>query len=425
MKFSANKAILVKAPAPVEMIATTAIKQDHADAFKFILSAKQTSLSAGANNGYVAIDNTLSDWADIDYKCESPGDVTLKVADFDKVMTAFRDDETLEISVDGNSLVFHGKSEDADEVMTMLIEPTTVVMPTAVTKFNQEISINRAYLIKALDKILFAVGFEKYRRHFLYWKLRNDKDGARFVAGDGGRFVAYTLRGADIVKSAGDLTMCFYGAQTQEVLPKLLPKFETVNDVVIKSYSGNKDDVPDQIVINLGPATLVLTGHDSDVNWPDEDRFLRRTTNNYKFTTSLGDWQLAVAGVSATFNKEMQKATEVHTAEMIFDLKAKTATVKANSAMKAVKKVKLINTKIVDGSPTTVSFRCTSGFLGEMYKYGNRTGHVQIEMVGPNDPLVVRYYGGEAVEDNADEIKDVIRDVGEQYAMFFAPSNVK
>lgn len=421
MKFKVNLAGLMVGLKPVTTVSSTNEKKEYPDAYKVTLVAKKDHLVIEAYNGYVAISNTV-DNPEVNYSVETTGDATLRSVELLNTLNSFPADDDLTFELVQNEIVIRGASMDKEEFQSIPIAPTRIAMPAPSPSYSKQLSISRDALIEGMGHVLFAVGFEKYRPQFLYWKIRVSKNGIRFVAGDGGRFVAYQKDGQNLAD--GDVKeVLLFGEQTKDLLPKLVPMFD-VPEVLFKISNSSDDSegsVPDQVVISLGTAIVTLMGYDPGIKWPNEDKFLERV-NRYKMTASLQDFELAIRGMDATNNEEIKKRHDTHYATLKFDFNKKVLSIMTDQTMKSLRKLKMRDTWVDSTVGNELVFTCTSVFVSEMFKHGNKNDFIQIEALDEKAAVVMRYFAGEKLADTPIKKVNAASGVSEEYTIFFASS---
>lgn len=420
MKFTAKLVGLLNGLQPVVGVAETGAKREYPDAFKVSLTAKQDGIIAEAHNGNVAITNLLKDQTNLDYVHAADGSVTVNAKDLLNTLSSFATDEVVDVSLNGNELVFVPQS-DAEKLQTVPSEVRQIEMPKVATDFDSEITVNKGSLIEAANSVLFAIGFEKFRPEFLYWKLLVEPKKMRAVCGDGGRFPLYEIEGDNIVTAKKATTFLIYKEQNPALL-KVLGTVDT-ETVDIKEFTNSKgaDGLTDQFVIKVGSATVVLIGHDPGIKWPDETAFLTRP-NTHKFVTKAADWNKEMVGVWATYNEDVRTQNVVHTTTLLFDTKKGLVYLKAENTMKSVRKVKLLDSVVPEGSDT-IEFKCVTSILRDCIKQAS--GNIQMELIDPAKPMVVKYFAGDKVADGALHRTNTSTGTKEQYVMFFGAYNKK
>jgi DNA polymerase III sliding clamp (beta) subunit (PCNA family) len=414
MKFQAKLSGFLVGLEPAIVVATTGVKRDYDDALKVAITVKGNDLLAEANNGNVAITNSIAAVNGIEFKAVTDGTVTVKAGDLSAMLGGFSRDDTLVFEVKGAELTVSPEN-DPEQGSSMPSESRCIVMPTLASSFTKEVEIKRETLTNAMKKVLFAVGEEKYRPQFEYWVLRVKNDGFRAAAGDGGRFSVYEIEGANVVKSKNEFELAVSKSHNQ-VLQKLLDG-GTADSILIRE--AGTDPSTAQIVVSFDTITMMLIGHDPGIKWPDENKFLNRQ-NPIKFTTALTDWDPPLKSVAATLNEPVRQQNQIHHCSMQFDTAKGNVLVKADHFMKTTRKVK-IRDAVGDGGD--FAFFCISKYMAEAYKYGDPGDRIQMEFVDDKAPVVVRFFAGDKVS-NAPLYKvDQTKNTREQHTMFIASLN--
>jgi DNA polymerase III sliding clamp (beta) subunit (PCNA family) len=413
MKFQAKLSGFLVGLQPIIVASTTGAQRDYDDACKVSLIVNGNELFAEANNGNVAVNSSLASVNGIDFKAAKDGSVTVKANDLAAMLAGFSSDENVIFEAVGNELTVTPES-DAEQKSSMPSESRAVVMPAPAAKFTKEVEVKRETLLNAMNKVLFAVGDEKYRPQFLYWVMRIRNDGFRLAAGDGSRFAVYEIEGANVVKSKDQFNI-HVSKEHNAVLQKLLG-VGTADSVTIQESGTTQADA--QIVVSFDALTLTLIGHDPGIKWPDENKFLNRQ-NPIKYTTALSDWLPVLKSVAATYNEDVRKQNQIHHCTMQFDSGKGNALVKADHYMKTTRKVKIRDAE----GEGDVSFVCLSRYMADVQKYGDAEDRIQMEFLDEKQPLVIRFFAGDKVSKAPLHKDNAANQTREQYVMFIASVN--
>ncbi len=338
-------------------------------------------------------------------------------------VNSFALNETLRITLNGTELEFRSSAvTDAEPAeQTLPLDNADVVVPALASEFDKEMTVRRDVLVNAMNKILFSIGFEKFRPEFLYWIMRVKNGNLRAVCGDGARFAVYEIDGDSVVKTKKPFDLCVHKDQTP-VVQKIFSLFPD-DEVTIQSYArGDNDSLMDQIVMKVGSATMILVGHDPGVKWPNESKFLERE-NSFKYVTAASDWELIMKGVMATYNESMKKTNQIHPVQTIFNGEEKIVNVITNAQMKANRKIKLRDAKF-DGE-SKIDFTCVSSYVADMLKHAGPDDAIQIEFTNDKAPAVFRLFASDTVTDGPIQKVNAATDTKEQYTLFFAAYNRK
>jgi hypothetical protein len=422
MKFTAKQSGLFNGLKPIISVANTGEKREYVDAFKVSINATKDGLIAEAHNGNVAAKSVLPA-SSLDYSFGVDGIITVDSTDLSSTLSSFDKDELLSVELKGNELTFVPTS-DPEKFQTSPAEVRQIEMPKAAASFDKEITLNKAALLEATKKVTFAIGFEKFRAEFLYWKLLIDGKKVRAVCGDGGRFPLYDISGDNIViGSAKPTTFLFYKDQNPAFL-KVLGMVEA-DTVTIQEHTrtGTATDSPsDQFAITIGPVSLTMVGHDPGVSWPDESQFLARK-NVYKFVTKSSDWAKEMSGLWATYNEDVRNQNITHFTTMSFDSKKGIVTLKSDNAMKSLRKVKILDSQIDDGGSDTIDFKCVTSVLRDAIAEAD--GNIQMELLNETKPMVLKYFAGDKVSDGVLNRINSTAGTTEQYIIAFGAYNKK
>ncbi len=422
MKFTAKVVGLLNGLQPVIGVAENGAKREYPDAFKVSITVTKDGVVAEAHNGNVAITYSLVDQINLDYVYGgTDGTVTVSAKDLLNTLLSFDSEDTLNVSLNGTELTFVPQS-DPEKLQTVPSEVRQIEMPKVAVTFAKETTINKSILIEATNQVLFAIGFEKFREEFLYWKLIVEDKKLRAVCGDGGRFPLYEAEGDNIVSASQPTTLFIY----KEHNPALLKVLNTVecDTVSIKEYTraNDSDVISDQFVVTIGPATLVLIGHDPGVKWPDEQAFLDRT-NYFKFVTKASDWSKELAGAWATYNEDVRSQNAVHVTFLTFDAAKGIITIKTENTMKSLRKVKILDSQIAPGQPDTIEFKVLTTVLRDAIKQAN--GNIQMELFNSVKPMVMKYFAADTVSDVPLYRVNQAAGTKEQYVIAFGAYNKK
>ncbi len=460
MKFKVKVEDLIESLDPAMEVSTKGVRKDYNLAFLITIVSEKNGLSIYADGGRMAIKTIVNNAnnADLGYECETAGVFTLKSQDLKATLDSFNSSDTILIE-DRNSdstVPDATKSDDApfetnednvlakrdmgreiiftsvdspEEFQTIPCFVNHIGMNQYVYDFveanrNKNIKIKRNIFVDAANKIMFARGFEESREKYLYWVARVSRDEIRFVAGSGQRFAVAEIEGKNIsnasvksdkkddAKSSFPTTILIPNEQSQPIVNIL----SEVSDEWVTFYVDK-----DRLIIESGHVLMSITRYDSSTVWPDESAYLDRDSS-CKVITKISDWNNAIKGVSATFNRDLRKINEFHYAQVNVDNKKNTIVCKSDGLMKSNRKINLIDVK----SKGDASFVCLSKYLSEAINHGENDGFVQIETLVEDNmkPIIFRYYAGEKIGDVSNYKKtNEVLGVSEKYSVFFAPSN--
>ena len=247
---------------------------------------------------------------------------------------------------------------------------------------------------------------------FLYWVIRLGAGKIRTVGGDGACVAIYELEGEKVCDGKKNINVVIHRDHTQ-ILNKVVPLF---NDIIsIKEYGAKESDVlANQTILSSEDMVLVLLGQDPGVKWPDEDIFLKMPRTSF-FTISLPEIAMSMTGINATNGPEVTKQGEIHFVNMKFDIDKKVIVLNSSHALKAQRKVKILDAETPNGG---FDFRCISRYItGAIANKISDT--MQFELVKPEGPAYVRYHATPAIQKDGliTQSKD---DTVEQYTIFFA-----
>ena len=427
MKFTAKLSGLMSGLQPVIAVSQVGVKSEYPDEGKLSIKVTSNGILAEAHNGNVAINSLMSDQTDLDFVYGgSDGNITVDSKDLAATLASFDKGEILNVTLNGTELTFVPQS-DPEKLQTIPSEMREIEMPMVATAFSKETKINKAALIEATDRTLFAIGFEKFREAFFYWKLILSPKKMRLVCGDGGRFPIYDIEGDNLSDATSDTVYLIYKDQNPAFIKVL--KMVDSDTITIKEYNRDNDasQVGDQFVIVMGSVSLVLIGHNPSVQWPDESQFTARR-NSFKFVTRAADWKKEMSGILATYNEAVRSINKVHTTLLTFDSKKNIITLKAENAMRSVRKVKMLDSEIDQDQPDTVEFKVESTVLRDALDQAD--GNVQMELFPGNKPdkgetmrctkpMICKYFAADKVGPGPFEKVNSAAGTKEQYVIAF------
>jgi hypothetical protein len=138
----------------------------------------------------------------------------------------------------------------------------------------------------------------------------------------------------------------------------------------------------------------------------------------YKFTTPSTGWEYVMRGVRATYNDAIRKENDTHEASIIVDPTKKIMSIKTDTAMKANRKITISD--VVSKETKVFETNVISAYLAEVPKYLDKTGYMQVEIIGENQPVIVHDYASEKVSDKIPQrVNDTIG-VTEEFSIFFS-----
>jgi len=249
------------------------------------------------------------------------------------------------------------------------------------------ILINRGLFVSGFNKISYAIGFEKNRTQYLYWKLDANKDGVRFASGTGGRFAIFDVKGKSVVKTKKNTEFLFPKEQSP-VISSILDRV-TDDDLVIKQASRD-GDVPEQIVFEVNAFSLVLVGFDTDISWPNLDSLLS-SDKNVRLETHAKDWEYATKGLMATFNEDLKKEHDTHESDILLDFKDNVIKLMTKQTMRASRKVPIVDVKDKASDTEDMKVHCTTPYLAEIFSKGDKGDAIILEFIDGDHPVFVRY----------------------------------
>lgn len=398
MKLTCKVAGLLNGIAPIVGVATHGAAKDFDGANKINIDAAKDELLVSSFNGRVAIKNVVSNFTvdNLDLTIESAGAVTLNSTDLQNALGAFRanDEIIIEIASSGNVKEFNISSKsDKEEFISLPCCASPVNIPTKSDQIGTTIVADRSNFVYCVNKILFAIGFEKDVEKYRYWVLRVKGDKSRFVAGTGGRFAVLDVEGKDLIQSKKDVTL-------------LTPKEHT--EVIIKTLSGLSDEKmtikrtseksdTTQIIYEIGRLEIIFVEINPDITYIDENKILDKVYP-HKIVTDVSDWEYLAKGITATYNEDLRKEKKIQVASASVSGDNKNITVKIDEVLKASRKVPIIDIRTSGGD---INWKCVAGYLKEIADYGLTGGRVQVEVESPQSAIIVRHYAMDTVKDSS------------------------
>jgi len=388
MKFSANVSQLSKALNPVAFGANRAEQKDFDDAYKVTLEPAKTALNANSYGGKIAVASAISSlnegMSELDYEHKEGGTVTINAKDLMVSLSSFRPDTTVIIETKGNELVITN-ANDVEELQALpTLVGEDVKVPDEAETFDAQVKINRNVFIEGLKKVFFAIGFEDLRQKYLYWMMRASGDHVRFAAGTGARFATLDVKGKGILKGKTKVDILF-PKEHSGVLQDILSNIES-DWVEVRRSSKNS-----QIVITCGAYKVVLVSFDGEIEWVDEEKFLK-IPKSCRLETNASDWDYATRGIMATFNDDVKKAHDTHETALTLDLGKSELRFSANPKMRSLRHIPIMNIEESQAEHEGMEFKVTSRFLREAAMLApEKNGKVYVELVDQSKPVFIRY----------------------------------
>ncbi len=419
--------------------ATFGVQKDHKDIYKLTISNSKAGVTVIANSGFISMEKLISnkELIDLDYVYEEAGTVTVNATNLNDVLKAFDETDVVQIYSENGadeqpSQLFVRRKVDEkaserdkelkDEWHSLPVSNEQIVIPEVAKTFEKQFQINVSEFTKATD-ITDAIGWAPYKPAFLYWITRVRTDGFRAVCGDGSRFMVYEKEGKDVVKADGKMDICIYKDHT-EPLNKILKLLPSATMMVAEHVKGKEKDKTDkfvdQIVFVVGGTTLLLSGYEPDIKWPDENKFLDRK-NVYKMTTHIKDWKKASAGINITL--EPKADPNKKQIKMTVDMEKRILSVKSEAGlMKTVRKLSILN---VDNSSevSVLNFNCNMDYMKNLADHGDPSEQIQLEFVDESAPVICRYHADNAVQNSEDIWQKNSDETRERKTIFFASFN--
>lgn len=414
MKFTAQVGGLLKGLKPVLVVATKGILKDYQLGGLVTLNVVNGYIQAIADGGKVSATNEIgNDTYNIDYVCDMDGVVTVNAVDLENALSSFAPSDKVSCELVNGSTVRISSITDSDEVQTMPIVGT----PCQFHDINADgqkptkLSIRRDIFQNYASKIMFAYGDQEQYKQFTYWVLRSfGTNSLRFVSGTGTIFAVAEVDGANMTDAKGDIKILFPNEQTTILLGML--KELTCDKILIES--GER-----YICITCGAIRVNIYSCDPNVEWPDENRFLKRDSK-YKLTTKAVNWKNAIKGILATNNVDLKEENKVHNCVLNIDLTKKIINTKTDHTLKSSRKVPIEDIG-TNETAKEVKINCVSKYMSEIINRSNDEEYLQFEIEDANQPVVVRHYADPKGVGNYLAFNKPSEDgLQERYSVFFA-----
>jgi len=423
MKFSINVEKFMKSLVPVEIIANKKENEGYESAGRITFDVSKDKIVAKAHGGTAAISAVISNdnIPNLNYECKEDGVITIMAEQFMKTLSSFPPSGDITIYMDGQEITASlNVDEDVDEqIQTVFSESGEIKLPNLSSKFKKQATINREIFVDGMDKVQFAMGFEKTVAHYMCQLFEIEKGKARFAAGSGARFAIADIESKNILGANSKQTFIFPKANVSPIISIL--KNTTSTNITIKESPANVDNSnnPAQIVIDFDEGiSLIVLAIDTAIKYPDLNKILE-FDYPYKVSSDISQWKYVVVGIEATNTKDIKKEHEMHNANVVAMLDKKVLFMETKSPTKAKRQIK--DMKILQqGKTKEPSFCCNSAYILEAYGKGGNSGDVILEFEtkeesddGRVKPVVVRF----------PEIVNSSKDTLEKFTIFFATSN--
>jgi DNA polymerase III sliding clamp (beta) subunit (PCNA family) len=423
MSFKINVKGLLAGITPAVVVATTNVLKDSKTANHLVLQSTPECLFAISNGGSVSIRNPIPFMSTFctDYKFEVAGSAVVNATDLVAVLSSFKSDEVLLVSmVDGEAGVGSEVSfrpiSDPEQLQTLPVYSLKLESHSVSKKIENEITINRELLTRAMSRIMFAGGYEEMRPRYHFWVIRSWPGRIRFVAGSGSRFAIYEASGPSLSKLPESSLLI--PVKPGNVVLKAF-KDATSDTVTIKqSVADDK-----QYLFQCGDLQLMASGFHPTTAFIDENDLLERA-NTSRFTIDMKELAFAVKGIEATHNAEaddlLKKSQKIHSSSFEFDFQKKVGSIRSAFLMKSIRKFKLAD---IESKVDINGIACATELISELVRHADGSDSVQFELVDKDKPLVVRFYANPMVSSQALTRSNPALGIDEQFSMFFAQLN--
>jgi len=406
MKFKANVAGLAKGLGPAIEVASKAPLKDFEYVDKVGLAVTEDGAVAYAFNGRMSVKNTISDSTinNLDFKFIDEGRVVFNAKELARVLGSFRATEELVVELkdasgeDGGKELIFALAEDEEQFQSLPVYKEDITLPEPASDYDKNLDINRNILLRGINKVFFAVGYENEREQYLYWAIKAKGDTARFVAGSGARFAVLNLQGDSLFSKAADDIMFLMPKEQTPSIQKILTDIE--DEMVTIKESKSSDNF--HIVIATKSSEIMLMGINANIKYVDENVVMNRTYS-CKTIGDVSEWEYAARGTMATFDEQLKKERRPHKAFGYADFGKAVLQVKTKDRMRSCRKVKMLD--IINGSgKDTGEFIVSSNFFAEVSAHAEDSKYVQVEFDGADRkcPVLVRYFAADKIADPKD-----------------------
>lgn len=428
MKFCVSSREMAKAIVPSVEVATKNCLKEFEFEGLVTIKVEKDKVVLFSYGGTASLIATISDsnFASINYSCETEGSVTVNAYDLHDSLTTMESGD-VEVELKSGELIVT-LSSDKSSKRSMATYNTTVRPPNIGTKFAQDIEVDREIFSKGLGSVFFAQGVEeKYLTYMcvLMEAFEDDKEQIlRFSAGTGGRFAIKSIEGDNIFKTDEEVKIILPKSNLSNVrkVVSSLPGDAQKHRLKIRTVERNASkDIPEQIILESNGITLCLFGSDSFTKYPDLTNIIEHQYPN-RIYSDLKDWNFAVGGVGMTRRGHDEN---IHNTEVIFEEDNERFMITPQTAHACTTPIHIVDIDDCVAKGEKIWFKCNSQYLEEMVSGGDKTGRVQLNFVSqetlsdiPNDkpkqmkPVLVKF----------PEKPNDARKITEKFYMFFTVS---
>jgi|18_taG_2_1085343.scaffolds.fasta_scaffold23837_2 DNA polymerase III sliding clamp (beta) subunit (PCNA family) len=375
MKFSIDANRLLDALKSVISIATDSVVKDAPSAYRMTVKARAKDIVAIAHGGRLAMKKEVSDitMLGLEYKNTDEGSVNVDAEYFATALASFREDEVVNISLDGTELKMSLKG-DKEQFQTVTTYPDPVELPKLADDFDDEITMPANKFLYGIDKVLFAIGDRADRPAYMHWVLMAEPNSVRFAAGTGGRFAILDLKGAGICKTESKASIMF--PKEQSKLMRTIVGNANADEIIIKRAAN-----PTQIVIEFKGQILFLVGIDPSITFPTLSKLLN-ANKSIQLTTNASDWLYATKGMNATYTTDYKNQARLHEARLHIDMTKKTMILKTKTPLRSSRKIPIVNIIKNDANLDKAELRCVGTYFSEILNYTDKDANINVFING-------------------------------------------
>lgn len=396
MKFRINVGNFAKSLFAINDIATKNVDAEIPCAFLVNLKADKKGITTTAYSGTASLVSVISDDSELKYEFKEEGEVTIRIRELMNALNSFPSARVFEFSNTTKNLVMNmivGPNEDYQK-HSIPLNKEEVKCPKIAKKFEKKTEVYRGIFVDAMNKVVFAMGWEDTNPQYECILFEANKGQIRLASGTGGRFAVDDITGNGVLDTVEKATFIFPKHNISNIISILQ---NSKSEKVIVRQSEASSDNPEQIMIATddGAITLSLFGIDpNNVQYKNMDVFINNTYP-YAVTSKLEDWSFAARGVEATYSEEMRQENDILNAVIKVDFDKSMFEVSSKQNMTTERTVKFTKSK-QDGKDKAPVFRCNVNYLIELITRHRKSGEILMEIgeeksTGKRAPIVVKF----------------------------------
>jgi len=336
MKFRINVAKLMQLVKPAVDIALKNIKKS--DINELFYCAGMLTIEASTDDLCVkAYGGTASIIVRVDktdgYIPDVNGIVTVRASEVMECLKSFQPTDKLIVSTDDEQLTISLES-DPEIFVGLPTLPNNIECPIIPKKSVKKCLVDRAYFVKGLQKIAYAVAVEEKMFTYMCILFESWKNKMRFSAGTGGRFACLTIDGDSHKISDKEASILLPKTNISNVIRTF--KDSNQPSIRVRTIEQNSSRrIPEQVVLESGNITLALYGSESFTKYPDLTAFIDHNYS-YSISTRMSDWKSAIEAIKAS---RRSHKSNIHNTDVIADLIQGNFLIRPRTEMKISRKV--------------------------------------------------------------------------------------